>query len=303
MSSLTAVDFRNAWGDLSPWMLDRINGRSLDFKELDEVERDSAILGVLEALDRPLTISGSHRSKDWEDGWAENVRLFESGPLQRALIPGYFGKFPFVRWKQRWIRGVSQSLEYEMFATLLDWVADSYLDGFDEIHEFGCGTGHNLVRLRERFPTVRLHGLDWATSSQELVNKIAKEASDEALFSRRFDYFSPDRGHKIGDASSVLTVASLEQIGADVGPFLEYLLEQRPSRVVHVEPVAELLDPRSLLDALSLRYFAKRNYLSGLLDALRRLEAENKVVIEDARRTFVGSYFIDGYSLITWRPT
>ena len=72
--------------------------------------------------------------------------------------------------------------------------------------------------------------------------------------------------------------------------------------VVHVEPIGELLDQNNLMDYLSLEYFKKRNYLSGYLTRLQELESRRKIQVIKAQRSHMGSFFIDGYSIIVWRP-
>jgi len=62
----------------------------------------------------------------------------------------------------------------------------------------------------------------------------------------RFDYFNPDQNIRLAADSIVYTVASLEQLGRDFNPFLAYLLRNRPSLCVHVEPIAELLDKSNI---------------------------------------------------------
>jgi hypothetical protein len=37
---------------------------------------------------------------------------------------------------------------------LLDWVFEKYITNVDSVYEFGCGTGHNLLRVRDLFPKV-----------------------------------------------------------------------------------------------------------------------------------------------------
>jgi len=83
---------------------------------------------------------------------------------------------------------------------------------------------------------------------------------------------------------------------------LRYLLRNKPSVVVHIEPIPELLDPTNLLDYLSIRYMQKRKYLTGYLDTLRVMEQRGLIKIMEARRSGIGSMFIDGYSIIVWKP-
>jgi hypothetical protein len=69
-----------------------------------------------------------------------------------------------------------------------------------------------------------------------------------------------------------------------------------------MEPIAELLDESKLIDNLSVRYFRKRNYLHDYLKHLEWLESIGKIKIIDKRRIWSGSYFIEGHSLVVWKP-
>jgi hypothetical protein len=122
------------------------------------------------------------------------------------------------------------------------------------------------------------------------------------MYGKNFNYFKPDRQFKLNGNSAVYTVASLEQIGSNHDQFISYLLEQKPALVVNIEPIEELLQSNDRIDQLSVDYFKKRNYLKGYLTALRNLEAAGKVSIIDAQRTFIGSLFIEGYSVVVWAP-
>jgi hypothetical protein len=66
--------------------------------------------------------------------------------------------------------------------------------------------------------------------------------------------------------------------------------------------MSETLNKDSLVDLLSIKYFEKRNYLSGFLEYLSALEKQKRIEIIDIRRTYAGSYFIEGHSLVVWRP-
>jgi hypothetical protein len=114
----------------------------------------------------------------------------------------------------------------------------------------------------------------------------------------QFDYFKPK--FIMPENSAVLTVASLEQVGKKFKPFVKYLLQVKPRVVVHIEPIPELLDKTILIDYLSIKYMAKRKYLTGYLDYLRLLEKNGYIKILEARRSGIGSKFIDGYSIIVW---
>lgn len=119
---------------------------------------------------------------------------------------------------------------------------------------------------------------------------------------RNFDFYEPDHALNVGPNSGILTVAALEQVGERFEPFLEFVLRKRPAVCVHLEPIDELMDPKHLVDRLSVLYCRKRNYLSGFLTRLRQLRDEGKVKIHREQRTYTGSYFIEGHSLVVWSP-
>ena len=63
----------------------------------------------------------------------------------------------------------------------------------------------------------------------------------------------------------------------------------------------EYLDSNNLIDYLSIKYFDKRNYLNGLRNHLFSLQNEGKIEIIQDQRSYIGSMFVDGYSIIAWR--
>lgn len=193
-------------------------------------------------------------------------------------------------------------MEYEFLGLLLQYVFEKFVTPDGPLYEFGCGTGHNLIRARQMYPELELVGLDWAKSSQEILSQYANSNDDSLLRGIHFDYFDPNYDVILEASATVITVASLEQTGRDFTKFIQYILAKSPRLVIHIEPMWELLDQTNLLDYLSIRYFEKREYLDGLNNYICELEIEGKAVIIENRRTFVGSFFIDGYSLLVWKP-
>lgn len=280
---------------LSPYVIDKIEEYHFVHRSLDAEEQYYCMQAVFSELDKDLTPAGSHRVQQWEMGWGENL-------ASDSILPKYFGKHDILRWKQLFIKPISHDYEINMLHLIVDWLADKYMRDADAIYEFGCGTGHNLQRVRLVNTGAMLIGLDWATSSQELIKNYANKYGDKNLVADKFDFFNPDYDINILDNSVVLTVASLEQTGEMYVEFLDYLLYQKPRLCIHIEPIGELLDGNNILDYLSLRYFKKRNYLSGFLTCLRELESKGHIEIMRAQRTYIGSLFIDGYSVIVWKP-
>jgi len=249
--------------------------------------------------------SGPERASQWSEGWGENLKLLLDSEVKdfSSLVPKYFGKYPFVRLEGRHLK---VPLHEGMESSLLSFLVDSLIHfsrknlEITQVWEFGCGTGHHLLRIRRNHPDLKLVGLDWAESSQQLISAIATETNDRELIGINFDLFNPREDLDPGDAAVFLTVASLEQIGDQHEQFLSFVLSKGPDLVIHVEPIAELLGS-SDEEQLSIQYFRARNYLSGYLSALQRLESQGCIEILAAERTGLGSHFIEGYSVVVWR--
>lgn len=262
----------------------------MKYKRLNKKEKDKAIIEILNVLlDKSVPFSGAHRKNQWEKGWGENLKTGD-------ITPKYFGKYKVNRLNGHLVWGLSKNYEQEMLYALVDDLARKYLSKAPFVAEFGCGTGHNLLRVRKVNKKAHLIGFDWTRSSQKIVNKLGKN-----IKGHNFDFFKPSNFGLPTD-TAVYTVAALEQTGTKYKKFVNYLLKEKPSVVVHIEPIPELLDPTNLLDYLSIKYMQKRKYLSGYLTYLRKLEKQGKIKILEARRSGVGSFLIDGYSVIVWRP-
>jgi hypothetical protein len=274
---------------------------NLEYENLSIEQSNNAINQILNTLDQNLERAGENRIGSWEKGWEENLNDFILDGNQLNLIPKYFGKFKILRWNSKFIKPSSNSMEYDLLSLLIELITETYLLDSEYIYEFGCGTGHNLLRIRDLCKDAFLYGLDWSTSSQRIIHSLSQERNDTRLQGLNFDYFKPNFELLMPQKSSVLTVASLEQTGTNFKLFIDYLLQSRPEVIVHIEPIAELLDPSNLLDNLSIKYFKKRNYLNGLLTYLRELEKQNRIEIVTAQRSFIGSLFIEGYSLVVWK--
>lgn len=259
-----------------------------EYTSISNEERDYWIKRILLELDKIdkgyVPKVGEHRKEDWELGWS-----------QKESVPKYFGKYPILRIDRQFVRVQKFDAEYKTFSLVCEYVFKNYIPkDAPVIYEFGCGTGHNLKRLRELFPSPDLYGLDW---SMNAVQKTANLGFNGIVF----DMFHPEP-FQLNPNGVVITIAAMEQLGSNYDNFLYYLLRQKPELVIHIEPINELLDPDNLLDFLSIQYAKKRGYLDGYLDKLRHMQAYDRLSIQVAKRSYVGSLFIDGYSIIVWKP-
>lgn len=283
---------------------------SMDFKVPTLKEHEEIFLMTESKVDNSnFKISGAERIPDWEAGWNEVLTKFHANPNLESLIPQYFKKHHYSRLNSQFVITGGTDTELNLLRIIQTLVLTKILNSensaesqISRIYEFGCGTGHNLVYLSSLWPNLRYFGLDWSTKSQELLNEISEAGLVPNLGFANFDFFKPNVDFKLDSNSLVLTVATLEQVGSEHIAFIEYLLTQQPKLVVHIEPEQELLDSTNPVDQLSIRYAKNRGYLSGLLSNLRTLESQNLVKIHSAYRTGMGSYLLDGYSVIIWEP-
>ena len=288
---------------LSTYVKNKITGYKLVYCPLEKTEEEEVCIKIINTLLNPfLVYSGPHRLKQWEKGWGQNLTELGQAKTTGAIFPHYHGKYAINRLNQNFVKGVSPNYERNMLYVILDYVFDKYLRNFKNIYEFGCGTGHNLLRVREVNPTANLFGLDWAKSSQKIIKKMSDSGLMRKTQAYNFDFFKPDKKIKLAPNSAVYTVAALEQVGDNYKNFVSYLLQNKPAVCIHIEPIAELLDENRLIDNLSVKYFRKRNYLNGYLEYLRKLQKEKKIQIIKTKRTYIGSLFIEGYSVVVWKP-
>lgn len=276
----------------------------VSLKGLSEEERTLALHKIEQELEKDLTKSGPHRKEAWEEGWKDSLTDFRTTRTKQSLTPGYFERSNIVRLKDELFQVATGESEAILLGFLVDLIVETsrQLYSFENIHEFGCGTGIHVRRLAKRYKAATVTGYDWATSSQELVNEIRESEGLANLRARNFDFFSPDPSVDIGAGDAVLTVAALEQTGSSFGLFLDTLISKRPKLVINIEPIEELLDTTTQLGLLSAEYFRKRNYLSGFFQALVDKEASEELTILHSGRSGLGSLFIEGYSIVVWSP-
>jgi hypothetical protein len=300
---ITVKDLEKAWKTkFSPFLKAKIKEANLTYRLLTAEERDAAIIKIIDFLMTDyVTFAGEHRYDQWESGWGENLTAFNNKE-KNALIPRYFGKFPINRFNQKFVMALHKDFEFKSTSLLEYWLFEKYLKNIPTIYEFGCGTGHNLLRLREVNPKAELWGLDWAKSSQQLVEGMAKTLGDNKIKARRFDFFAPDANFKLDPKGAIVTTLALEQTGDRYKDFVDYLLKNKPVLCAHIEPTNEVLDRNNLLDCLSIEYAKKRRYLNGFVDYLKSLEKMKKIKIINIQRSYLSSYYVDGNTVIVWKP-
>lgn len=285
---------------LSPECVRRIETLDFAHTPLTGAAREDTLDRVMAILDGDLAVSGPERLAVWERGWGDILARFEaSGGDPAALTPHYFKPGP-MRLDGRYVQPRDPRFELNFVAVLHAWLAGGVLADASTVWELGCGPGHNLVGLAALLPGTRFVGLDWATPSQEILGRV-RTALGIDVRGKHVDLFAPDPGLHLDAGAAVVTIGAMEQLGSRFAPFLEWLLRERPSICVHVEPLHETYDRTMLFDELAARYAEKRGYLQGYLPALRALAAAGRIEILHVKR-HLGSMMHDGWGTIVWRP-
>lgn len=273
------------------------------YRSLTREERDRVLLDVLRRIDSgQFTTAGEAGKPRWEKGWAENLDGFrKSGADLSQLVPKYIRPHQAVRLDQDYVMPSDAHFELRWFEVFQQWLFATYFRDAQVVCEFGSGSGINLAALAALYPDKRYIGLDWAVSATEIVEEMAR-AYGWNMRGERFDFFHPERGVAIDKGATVFTVGALEQTGRNHEAFLAYLLDRSPSLVVNIEPIVEWYDESQLVDYAAIRFHRQRNYWEGFPARLQQLEAEGKVEILKAKRSFFGSLYLEGYSQLIWRP-
>ncbi len=187
---------------------------------------------------------------------------------------------------------------------LTDLIAAQATDG-SEIVELGCGAGYNLLSLAAAGRPGRLAGFDISENAIEAARATAERFG---LADRmRFGLIDLTEAHHPSfrqiAGKTVFTYFAIEQVPRAVEDVLENILGHRPTRVIHMEPTTELLEPWKPLDLLNYIYVKSMDYQTRLFTAVERLAASGRIRILARRRLpWAPTIHNDGF-MVTWEPS
>lgn len=307
MATLDTAGFAELFGinagDIRDTTRSLIQRHDFSYREIVGDEHDKLILDVLKRIDCDQQIIGAEERKEvWHKGWDANLQEFLSTDFAlEALIPKFIRPGQPVRLKRSFVFPNNPDFELRFVEVIRSWIFEEFFARFDNVYEFGCGTGFNLVPLAQRFPDKKLFGSDFVQSSVDLVNSIAQHYKLN-LSATLFDMISPNPDYRILPSSAVFTFGAIEQLASRFESFVGFLLKQKPALCLHIEPTVELYDDAHLIDFLGIKFHRKRGYTEGFLPMLQKLAAEGRAEVQRVKRLYFGSLFMEGYSLIVWRP-
>jgi len=309
MSTLTVSveDFARSFGttldDISIECRDLIARIDFTYRVIEGLERDQLILTILKRIDADQQkIAADERQEIWNKGWAENLQSFvDSGFNLDSLTPKFIRPGQPIRFNGRFIMPTNPNFERDYFIVFRTWLFRKYFADVESIYDFGCGSGFNLIALAQMYPKKKLHGLDFVPSSRDLINKIA-ETYGWNMHGHLFNMVTPDEILRLDTGAAAFTSGSIEQLASRFEAFLQFILMNKPALCIHIEPTIELYNASNLLDYLAIKFHTKRGYSQGLLPRLQVLTAQKKIELLKAKRLFFGSLFMEGFTLIIWRP-
>jgi SAM-dependent methyltransferase len=304
---LTKHDFANLFGTtvdrLPETCLRMIAEGDWSYRPVTGEERDRIVIDLLQRVEeRKLTTVSNEDKSRWLQGWGENLKAFreKDGSLD-ALVPKYFRESQPVRLFGDFVQPSNPQFELRWYEVFRQWFFQINLAGFENIFEFGCGSGFNVAELAHLYPKAKIYGLDWAQPSVDIVNELRTRKSLN-VEGRAFDFFHPDTSLDVPPGSAVVTIGALEQTGTNWGTFLDFLLAKKPRCVFHIEPIYEWYDESNLVDYTAIKAHAARNFWRGFPPRLKELERAGRLRILHSKRAYFGSLVLEGFSQLSWVP-
>ena len=151
---------------------------SLDFRyeDIKGEKLESLILSILKRIDEDKQIIGAKdRTEVWSKGWQENLDQFLVNDNDESLVPKFIRPNQPLRLNGKYVMPADSQFELNFVKVWRHWLLEEYFSEVDNIFEFGCGTGFNLVAASEIFPNKKLFGSDFVQPAVDLVNANAKK--------------------------------------------------------------------------------------------------------------------------------
>jgi hypothetical protein len=276
-------------------------------READKYELEKYLEMFIDKVSKSSAIRNEEENLAiFEKGWAGNKkRVQENGLNFESLSPVYYKKDApsfFHENGTLYICGNS-ALTAEMQLLYVRYLALTFFKDCRSIHEFGSGTGINLLSMALLFPQKEIIGYEWTQSGIDLANLIGEKTGSNVR-GRYFDMLRPDYSVNLTGAA-VLTFGSVEQLSEHYGDFLEFLIRGRPALVAHVEPDTSTPPPGlhkkiSVYYKLSLLYMRLRGYPKYFTQNINTLYSQGKIDILFSRQLPFPIY--SSVRCIIWKP-
>jgi hypothetical protein len=183
-------------------------------------------------------------------------------------------------------------------------ILEQYAGHDTDLIEIGSGYGANLFALSSSARWHRLIGLELSETGLAAGRSIAEHFG----LSDRIRFEPADLTKLSASARQLLkgrvafSYYAFEQIPHDTESAIYNLIEAGVSRIVHVEPIAELLRWYLPKDLLNYAHIIRHDYQRTLLRTLRRLETLGKLRVTTVERLYYAPGIRHDPALVVWEP-
>lgn len=195
---------------------------------------------------------------------------------------------------------------WESYQALIDFVSRAlspYLRDAPLI-ELGAGYGRIVLSLIQRGLISDRHvwAMEYAPSGAAMAAELAR-ASGWKIQSGLCDFMAkPMINMRIPPGGLVFTAFATSCVPELPASFVEECCAMRPHTVVHIEPLYEQCDSRTLLGMMQRRYIEMNDYNRNLLTLLQHFEREGRIHILEVSKPLFGNNPFLVASIVAWRP-
>jgi hypothetical protein len=221
--------------------------------------------------------------------------------LDEFLSPG--DGWRICKIDNRFVR--ARNIDYYGYRHLrLRRLLEQYTEPASDLVEIGSGYGANLFALASSLQWRHLIGLELSETGIAAGRDIAAHfgLSDRIRFERADLTNLSAEARELLSGRVAFSYYSFEQIPRDTEAAIGNLIAARPIRIVHVEPIAELLRWYLPKDLLNYAYIVRNDYQRTLLRTLRRFEARGALRIIDIQRLYYAPGIRHDPALVMWEP-
>ncbi|MEM7137053.1 MAG: methyltransferase domain-containing protein [Myxococcota bacterium] len=162
-------------------------------------------------------------------------------------------------------RGTVREAREYLLERLAHNVKETLPDGEGTVVEFGCGTGRNLFFLAQRFPRLKLIGIELTPKTVERARIVARDHDWNIEFHVGDMTAPPDLQTEVDMAYSV---HALEQLPRAYTQAADAMLTLANQTVLFLEPIHELF-PKTMLGLAARFRIYNADYLNGLMRHLK----------------------------------
>jgi hypothetical protein len=170
--------------------------------------------------------------------------------------------------------------------------------------ELGCGYGSAILGLARKaaFQDMSYFAADFTDTGPELAGLIAAVEGIKLTTGRADLRANPVTQLAIPERALIYTAYAAQYVEPITDDFIAGLIALKPATVVHIEPVYEHCDPKTLLGLLRQRYIQVNGYNRNLSTILHHHEQLGSLEIIQESVPGFGPNPLLAASVIAWKP-